>query len=85
MPYQVWRNEMLKRGDIRRQAILDSVGPLLALQVSEDAEWLAHLPHYSNQYTQQALNDLICPLVDATKFRTYVEYLKQSGSLPYTS
>ena len=82
MPYQAWRSEMLKRGDLRRQTILDSVGPLLALQVSEDVEWLGHMPHFGNLRTQHALKDMTCPSMDVSVFRTYVEYLKQTGALP---
>lgn len=82
MPYRMWRSEMLRRGDIPRQTVLDSIGPLLALQISENIEWLERIPCFSNRRTQQSLGDLACSPVDASMFRAYVEYLKQIGSLP---
>ena len=76
---------MLSRDDVRRQTILDAVGPLLALQVSEDVEWLGRIPRISNHHTQQALKDLACPPVDAPVFRACVAYLQQTGFLPLQS
>lgn len=81
-PYHVWRDKMLKRGDIRRQTVLDAVGPLLALQVSADVTWLERLPRFSNQHTQHVLECLPCPPVDVSVFQAYMEYLQQIGSLP---
>jgi thioester reductase-like protein len=82
VPYSTWRSEMLRRGDVRRQAILDAVGPLLALQVSEDVGWLGHMPRFSSQATAAALGSLSCPPVDAAILQSYVKYLKGTGFLP---
>ena len=81
-PYPTWRRAMLSRGDVQRQTILDAVGPLLALQISEDVAWLGRIPHISNRYTQASLKGLVCPAVDAPTLRTYVEHLQQTGFLP---
>lgn len=82
VPYQEWRAEMLKRGDRQRQTILDAVGPLLALQVSEEIGWLGRLPRFDNQWTRLALTGLSCPTVNENRFQIYVNYLKQSGAFP---
>ncbi|MCB0111658.1 MAG: thioester reductase domain-containing protein, partial [Caldilineaceae bacterium] len=82
IPYQAWRAEMMKRGDRQRQVVLDAVGPLLALQVSEEIGWLERLPRFANQRTRQALNGLSCPTVDEATFQRYVGYLRQSGVFP---
>ncbi|MBK8050578.1 MAG: hypothetical protein IPK16_27815 [Anaerolineales bacterium] len=43
-PYPDWRAAMLSRGAVRRETILDALGPLFALQLSEHIGWLAHIP-----------------------------------------
>ena len=82
LPYPAWRTEMLSRGDRRRQAMLDAVGPLLAPAAAEDAGWMARIPHCGNQLTQLSLGGLACPAVDAALLRRYVAYLQGVGSLP---
>ena len=81
-PYGAWRSAMLNRGDVRRQTILDAVGPLLALQVSEEVEWLERIPRFGTERTQQMLEGTVCPPVDAATFRSYIDHLQRSGFLP---
>lgn len=82
IPYPAWRNEVLGRADIRKQAVLDSVGPLFSFQVSKDVGWLAHLPRFDNRHTREALDPLECPSVDEVVFRRYVDNLRNTGYLP---
>ena len=82
IPYPAWRNEVLGRADIRKQAVLDSVGPLFAFHVSEDVDRLAHLPHFDNRLTREALDPLECPSVDEAVFRRYVDNFRDNGYLP---
>ncbi len=82
MPYPAWRAEMLKRSDRQRQTILDAVGPLLALQVSEEIGWLERLPRFQNQRTRQTLTGVPCPTVNQNMFQAYMTYLQERGLFP---
>ena len=76
---------MLARGDVHRRTMLDAVGPLLALQVSKDVDWMGQIPCISNRYTKAVLGEPGCPLVDGPTFAGYVHYLQHIGFLPAAS
>ena len=82
LPYPTWRAAMLGRGDVPRRTVLAAVGPLLALELSADAAWLAQTPRYDGVNTQQMLAGSACPPVDTGMFGRYVASLCRTGYLP---
>jgi len=82
MPYPAWRSAMLAQGVKSRQAALRALGPLLALDISEDVDWLERIPVIENRRTRQALGDLVCPPVNESTFLAYVQFLQHIGALP---
>ena len=76
VPYAVWRGEMLRSDDAGRQLMLNAIGPLLALQVSEDVGWLAHVPRFRNHNAAPSIVGGECPAVDAALLRKLVGGLR---------
>lgn len=81
-PYPAWRRAVLQRTDLQRQALLDAVGPLLALPLSDDVAWLQHVPGIRNDFTIQALGGLSAPPMDASTFHAGLTYLVRRRILP---
>ncbi|MFN8469353.1 MAG: thioester reductase domain-containing protein [Caldilineaceae bacterium] len=79
VPYPVWRAEMLRSDDTGRQLMLNAVGPLLALQISEDVGWLTHIPRFKNSTTLPSRIGGECPMVDAALLRKLVASMEQDG------
>ncbi|MBK8049806.1 MAG: SDR family oxidoreductase [Anaerolineales bacterium] len=81
-PYPAWRAAMVSRSVLDPQMILTALGPLFALQLSEEIDWLAHIPRFACETTRHALGGVACPPIDAALFRTYVAHLQQVDCLP---
>ncbi|MFN8464899.1 MAG: thioester reductase domain-containing protein [Caldilineaceae bacterium] len=78
-PYAAWRAAMLRTDDAGRQLMLNAVGPLLALQVSEDVGWLTHVPRFENCNTVPLLAEGGCPAIDEALVQKLVSCMRQDG------
>jgi hypothetical protein len=83
LPYKTWRDEMIRQAGFTRETALYSLGPLLALEVTEEVGWIGNVPRFDSQRTQQQLGSaLACPPVDAATFHTYLRFFVETGFLP---
>jgi thioester reductase-like protein len=82
IPYDQWRHLILNRENLSQQTLLSSVGPLLALQTSENVDWIRYIPNFGDRQTREVLNGLNCSLVDASTFQLYSSYFRRTGFFP---